>query len=223
MGDIILLGMGPGLVSFVSLACAEALETSHVVLVETLINRRSLMLIAAGATVKYVGRGVGQNGPTLCGVLSLVLRLSRGNVKAAWATNGDALTFNRACCKRAFIEANLIGCWIVPGITSSTAAVGSAHSADERPRGSISARCDVKDAAFGGVVVLHMMKSRFVRGADAFILRGCRSNCGLLMVQNVGASKERISKLCLRQVTFVPPTAFSFGPLVTVISHGEWR
>ncbi len=83
MGAIMLLGMGPGSVSFISLGCASALEASHVVLVETLINRRMLMLVAAGATIKYVGRGVGESGSTLRGVLALVLRLSRGGVRAA--------------------------------------------------------------------------------------------------------------------------------------------
>ncbi|MGP1916310.1 MAG: SAM-dependent methyltransferase [Candidatus Hodgkinia cicadicola] len=223
MGGIILLGMGPGLVSFASLQCAEALEASNVVLVETLINRRSLMLIAAGATIKYVGRGVGENGSTLRGVLSLALRLNGGNVKAAWATNGDSLTFNRACCKRSFIEANLIAYWVVPGVTAASAAVGKAHSAGERPWGTISAGCNVRIAEGGDVVVLHMMKNRFVGSADAFILRGYRSSCDLLMIQNVSASKERISKLCLRQVTFVSSTAFGFGPLVTVVSCRKWR
>lgn len=178
-GGVILLGMGPGLVSFISLECASALEESHVVLVETLVNRRVLMLIAAGAAVKYVGRGFGENGSTLRGVLSLTLRLSGQNVKVAWATNGDGLTFNRTCCKRAFGEANLVPCWVALGVTAATAAVGSTYSRGERPKGAISSRCNVRFGAFGGVVVLHMMKNRFVRGADILIRRGCNSACNL--------------------------------------------
>ncbi len=112
---------------------------------------------------------------------------------------------------------------MIPGITAATAAVGSAHSFGERPKGSITACCTVRNGTDGGVAVLHMMKNRFVRGADALILRGYRSRGGMLMVQNVSASKEKVSKLPLRQVTFVPPTAFGFGPLVTVVSHGKWR
>ncbi|MGP1918139.1 MAG: SAM-dependent methyltransferase [Candidatus Hodgkinia cicadicola] len=222
-GGVMLLGMGPGLVSFISLECAFALEASDVVLVETLVNRRTLMLIPAGTAVKYVGRGFGENGSTLRGVLALTLRLSEGNAKVAWATNGDALTFNRASCKRTFIEANLIPCWVAFGVTATTAAVGSSYSRGERPSGSISACCGVRSDAFGGVVVLHMMKTRFIRGADALIRRGFRSNCDLLMLQNVSASGEKVSKLCLRQVTFVPPAAFACGPLVTVISRRRWR
>ncbi|MGP1915787.1 MAG: SAM-dependent methyltransferase, partial [Candidatus Hodgkinia cicadicola] len=214
---VILLGMGPGLVSLLSLECAGALEVSHVVLVETLINRRALMLIADWATIKYVGRGFGENGSTLRGVLALVLRLSGGNVKVAWATNGDALTFNRACCKRTFIEANLIPYGIASGVTAATAAVGSAHSFGERPEGAIAACCNVRNITSGGVAVLYMMKNRFIRGADALIRRGYKSTCDLLMVQSVSAGGEKVSKLCLRQVTFVPPTEFTFGPLVTFV------
>ncbi|MGP1912166.1 MAG: hypothetical protein ACTS5A_03605 [Candidatus Hodgkinia cicadicola] len=35
--------------------------------------------------------------------------------------------------------------------------------------------------------------------------------------QSVSAGGEKVSKLCLRQVTFVPPTEFTFGPLVTFV------
>ncbi|MGP1911957.1 MAG: hypothetical protein ACTS5A_02340 [Candidatus Hodgkinia cicadicola] len=41
--------------------------------------------------------------------------------------------------------------------------------------------------------------------------------------QSVSASGEKVSKLCLRQVTFVPPTEFTFGPLVTFVGFGEGR
>ncbi|MGP1922284.1 MAG: hypothetical protein ACTS44_00810 [Candidatus Hodgkinia cicadicola] len=41
--------------------------------------------------------------------------------------------------------------------------------------------------------------------------------------QNVSASGEKVSKLCLRQVTSVAPTEFTFGPLVTFVGCGGRR
>lgn len=75
--------MGTGSVSLLSLDCVMMLETSHVILVESLVNRRALMLVGRFAIIKYVGRGISKVSLSFYGILRLVLRLRRDNVKTA--------------------------------------------------------------------------------------------------------------------------------------------
>ncbi|MFP3038958.1 MAG: hypothetical protein ACKEQK_00360 [Candidatus Hodgkinia cicadicola] len=214
-----LLGMGTGSVSLLSLDCVMMLETSHVILVESLVNRRALMLVGRFAIIKYVGRGISKVSLSFYGILRLVLRLRRDNVKTAWATNGDAVTFNRANCRQGFIRACSFSCKVISGITTSTSALSLAYAHGIRAKTSILSSCKQINNDSDNIAILHMMKMRFMVAIDRLIINGFRSKCLLMIYQSIGTSEGKTYKFSFAQVAFAPSTILTNGPLVVIIYH----
>ncbi|PIM96380.1 putative uroporphyrin-III c-methyltransferase, partial [Candidatus Hodgkinia cicadicola] len=116
-------GLGPGSIHLVVLLVIFLLETSQVVLLESLTNRSILSLLSAFSSIKYVGRSLYSSNSNLYGVLLFVFYICSPHIRTVWAKNGDALTFNRAWCQQMISISTPLNLTTIPGITSAVASL----------------------------------------------------------------------------------------------------
>jgi uroporphyrin-III C-methyltransferase len=126
MGQVYLVGAGPGDPELLTVKAARLLEHATVVLHDSLVSREVLGLIPAKAEIVDVGKRAGQKLLTQDEINSLLVSYANRHVVVIRLKGGDPTLFGRAGEEIEALRAANVRFEIVPGITAALGAAAAA-------------------------------------------------------------------------------------------------
>jgi uroporphyrin-III C-methyltransferase len=121
-GRVILVGAGPGDPDLLTVKAVRALAGADLVLVDDLVDRRTLALVRAGAEIVAVGKRGGAPSTPQPEIDRLMIDAARGGRTVVRLKGGDPFLFGRGGEEAALLRRAGIAVEVVPGITSGIAA-----------------------------------------------------------------------------------------------------
>jgi uroporphyrin-III C-methyltransferase len=118
---VYLIGAGPGDPELITLKAVRALGAADVVLIDDLVDRRTLVHARAGARIVEVGKRGGCKSTPQAFIEKLMVRLARRGVTVARLKGGDPLVFGRGGEEIEALAAAGISCEVISGITAGIA------------------------------------------------------------------------------------------------------
>ena len=114
---VYLVGAGPGDPGLLTVRAAELLRTAEVVLYDRLVSD-SILDMARGARMVYVGRAVGDDAAHQDSTNDMMLKYGRECERVVRLKGGDPMVFGRGGEEARFLKSHGIKYEMVPGITS---------------------------------------------------------------------------------------------------------
>ncbi|VTZ50725.1 Uroporphyrinogen-III C-methyltransferase / Precorrin-2 dehydrogenase / Sirohydrochlorin ferrochelatase [Methylocella tundrae] len=121
MGQVTLVGAGPGDAELLTLKAVRALQSADVILFDDLISDEVLELARREAKRILVGKRGGRPSCRQDDINELMVKLAKAGKRVVRLKSGDPLIFGRAGEEIARLEAEGVPVDIVPGITSAFA------------------------------------------------------------------------------------------------------
>ncbi|PIM96399.1 putative uroporphyrin-III c-methyltransferase [Candidatus Hodgkinia cicadicola] len=218
---MVVVGLGPGSIHLIGLLTVFLLETTQVVLLESLTNRSVLSLLSNSSSIKYVGRSLYSSKSNLYGVLLFTLYICSVQIRTIWSKNGDALMFNRSWCKQMFSSSMELELTTVPGITSAVASFSISNiNLNGKPNTDVLLTCNTssigsKLSRYASVV--YMSKLRFYHLSDNLICSSTVSKDNIVVNHNIGLLAQNLFRVSLRDVVFTSSSwRFNSPTLVTI-------
>ncbi|QCI18388.1 uroporphyrinogen-III C-methyltransferase [Buchnera aphidicola (Aphis nasturtii)] len=126
IGEIILVGAGPGNSDLLTLRALQVMQEADVVLYDNLVSQEILNLIRRDAKCIYVGKRAGLKNITQEKIIKLLIFLANQGKKVVRLKGGDSFIFGRGGEELEAAKNANINFQVVPGITSGIGA--SAYS-----------------------------------------------------------------------------------------------
>lgn len=119
---VMLVGAGPGSADLLTLRAARALGQAQALLYDALVSDEVLALAPAACLKIQTGKRGGRPSLKQSTINRLMLRLARRGLRVVRLKGGDPSIFGRVGEEAQFLQANGVGCEVVPGITAASAA-----------------------------------------------------------------------------------------------------
>jgi len=244
MGNVYLVGAGPGDPELLTLRAAEVLRQADVVYYDYLVN--PLVLRHVAATAETICLGSHGEGRILAQteINALVICAAQSGKTVVRLKGGDPSVFGRAAQEIAALEAAGIAYEVVPGITaalaasshagillthrqqaSSVAFVTGQESSDKE-----GAALDLANLArFPGTLVFYMGVTTAPRWASELIAHGKPAETPVAIVRHCSLPAQRTVQTTLGELPEVlapgklrPPAIIIVGSVVAARSHITW-
>ena len=96
LGDVLLVGAGPGPVDLMTLRAARAVESAQALLYDALVSDEAIALAPAGCVRILTGKRSGRPSMKQEAINRLMLRLARRGLRVVRLKGGDPSVFGRA-------------------------------------------------------------------------------------------------------------------------------
>ncbi|QCI25053.1 uroporphyrinogen-III C-methyltransferase [Buchnera aphidicola (Rhopalosiphum padi)] len=119
IGEIILVGAGPGNSGLLTLRALQVLQEADVVLYDRLVSSEILEFVRRDAKCIYVGKSAGVKNITQDEIIKLLISLAKKGKKVVRLKGGDPFIFGRGGEELEAAKKEGIDVQVVPGITSA--------------------------------------------------------------------------------------------------------
>lgn len=208
-GFVSFVSAGPGDPELLTVKAVKALQAADAVLFDDLSSGPILALARAGADLVGVGKRAGRASPKQDHVSRLLVDYALTGARVVRLKSGDAGIFGRLEEELTAVRAAGIGCEIIPGVTSASAAaaaagipltrrshaqrvqfITAADTSGELPPGlNLPALADR-----GATTVIYMGKRTFPALAAALIAHGLAPDTPALLAEAVSTPEQRLHR-----------------------------
>ncbi|MDF2900848.1 MAG: uroporphyrin-III C-methyltransferase [Phenylobacterium sp.] len=122
LGQVLLVGAGPGSVDLMTVRALRAVESAEALLYDALVGEEIIGLAPPGCIRIQTGKRAGRTSMKQATINRLMLRLARRGLRVVRLKGGDPSIFGRVGEERAFLLGHGIPVEIVPGVTAACAA-----------------------------------------------------------------------------------------------------
>ncbi|MDR3506574.1 MAG: uroporphyrinogen-III C-methyltransferase [Caulobacteraceae bacterium] len=231
LGEVLLVGAGPGAADLLTLRAARAVESAGALLYDALVCDEVVALAPRGCVRIRTGKRAGEASMKQETINRLMLTLARRGLKVVRLKGGDPSVFGRGGEERAYLEAHGVAVQVIPGVTAASAAAAQfafplTHRAEARRLVLATAR--IADgalqtegwdgmAAHDTTLALYMGRNAAGAVAERLIAEGRPADTDCLVIENAGRPNARAepARLCglAKAVAEMAPS----GPVLLVI------
>ena len=122
-GHVTLVGFGPGDPDLLTVKAVKALRQADIIFYDDLIGQSFLDTLSAERV--YVGKRCGRHHAEQPHINRLLLRAAREGRQVVRLKGGDAMVFGHAGEEIEYLQSNLVGVSVIPGITTASALAAS--------------------------------------------------------------------------------------------------
>jgi uroporphyrin-III C-methyltransferase len=204
MGNVYLVGSGPGDPELLTLKAARILKTADIVLHDSLVSKEVLALVSSRAELINVGKRCGHKLLTQDEINSLLISLAASHEIVVRLKGGDPLIFGRAGEEIEALINSGTEFEIVPGITAAVgAAAGAKISLTDRrvasqvlfttvQRGVGESDVDWGTLTGSTTLVIYMPQSDYAHVASLLRERGLPEDMPCVLVSNASRENQRV-------------------------------
>lgn len=120
VGNVFLVGTGPGDADLLTVKALKLMQTADLVLYDRLVSTDILDLVHAGARLLYVGKTAGYHSRTQDEIHQLLLSFAEAGATVLRLKGGDPLVFGRGGEEMEFLQQQGVQVRVVPGITAAS-------------------------------------------------------------------------------------------------------
>lgn len=243
VGQVTLVGAGPGEAGLLTIAGLQALQTADVVLVDRLVTAEVRALARRDALQIEVGKEGGGHSVTQEEIHRLMLEHAREGRHVVRLKGGDPFVFGRGGEELLCLREAGIPYAVVPGVTAALAAAAQAglpltHRELARSVRFATAHCrgsaDETDwsalAVDEGTLVLYMGLRQVSRVQRELLARGRAADWPVAIIENGGRPEQRTVLttlghlvLAVREWQIASPALLVLGPAVALAGELHWR
>ncbi|QUD90678.1 uroporphyrinogen-III C-methyltransferase [Phenylobacterium montanum] len=231
LGEVLLVGAGPGSADLLTLRAARAIESAGALLYDALVLDEVVDLAPRGCVRIRTGKRAGEASMKQETINRLMLRLARRGLKVVRLKGGDPSVFGRSGEERAFLEAHGVKVEIVPGVTAASAAAAQfafplTHRAESRRLVLATARLTdgaLQTEGWDGLVsadttlALYMGRDAAGAVAERLIAEGRSPATPCLIVEDAGRPAAQARAADLEALGAAMADMGPSGPVVVVI------
>lgn len=231
VGDVLLVGAGPGSADLLTVRAARAIESAGALLYDALVCDEVVALAPRGCVRIRTGKRAGEASMKQETIDRLMLRLARRGLTVVRLKGGDPSVFGRSGEERAFLEAHGVSVEIVPGVTAASAAAAQfafplTHRSEARRLILATARVvdgAVQTEGWDGLapadttLALYMARDAAGAVSEWLIAKGRDRRTPCLIVENAGRADARAKPASLSHLAEGVADLAPIGPVLLVI------
>jgi uroporphyrin-III C-methyltransferase len=237
LGQVKLVGAGPGAADLMTLRAARAVESAQALLYDALISDEVLALAPARCLRIQTGKRAGKTSMPQEVINALMLKLSRRGLNVVRLKGGDPSIFGRSGEEKAFLNAHGIDVEIVPGVTAASAAAAQfgfplTHRGEARRL--LIATATSKDGVLVDTgwaaaadrqttLALYMGRDQAAAVADRLALEGRPLSTPAIAIENAGRPEARAIPSTLGGMAVALAQAGPTGPVILLIGEVATR
>jgi uroporphyrin-III C-methyltransferase/precorrin-2 dehydrogenase/sirohydrochlorin ferrochelatase len=232
MGEVHLVGAGPGAADLLTLRAARLIAMADVVVHDRLVSAEVLAMARPGAALIHVGKRRADHCLPQAEINALLVRLARQGHRVVRLKGGDPFVFGRGGEEAEACAEAGVPCFVVPGVTAALACAAQAgipltHRDCARmltlvTGHSRAGRLDLDFAALarpGQTLAVYMGVTTLPALADGLLAAGMAPAMPAALIENGGTLTARVLRGSLPALVAAAPSWAQGGPVLVLVGE----